>query len=102
MNHIELLSAAVITTGTEVDRIRCMGCQRIVWVPRTYRGRKLRCKQCGELGLNITAMPPEPGANPRRKRREAYVQAPSMAREMRLQARVKAAPPRPAPPPPPP
>jgi len=58
------------TAGLHV--VRCMGCGRRVFVPALPRGKRLRCRVCGSVGLNVTAMPSDPGADPIRKRREAF------------------------------
>ncbi len=52
------------------DLVRCMGCGRLVEIPISRRGRRLRCTQCGAAGLNISVIEPDPG-QPERTRRKA-------------------------------
>jgi len=52
------------------DLVRCMGCGRLVEVPISRRGRRLRCTRCGAAGLNISVIEADPG-QPERTRRKA-------------------------------
>jgi len=67
---VEVHTRARAAAERGCDLVRCMGCGRLVEVPISRRGRRLRCARCGAAGLNISVIEPDPG-QPERTRRNA-------------------------------
>jgi hypothetical protein len=67
---VEVYTRARAAAERGCDLVRCMGCGRLVELPTSRRGRRLRCTRCGAVGLNISVIEPDPG-QPERTRRKA-------------------------------
>jgi|SRR5579871_2947514 len=68
---VEVYTRARAAAERGCDLVRCMGCGRLVEVPISRRGRRLRCTQCGAAGLNISMIEPDPGQPAQATRRKA-------------------------------
>ncbi len=68
---IEVHTRARAAAERGCDLVRCMGCGRLVEVPISGRGRRLRCSRCGAAGLNISVIEPDPGPPERTPRKAA-------------------------------
>ena len=66
---IELQTRARAAGERGCDLVRCMGCGRLVEVPISRRGRRLRCSRCGAAGLNISVIAPDTGERERTRRK---------------------------------
>jgi hypothetical protein len=65
----ELYTRARAAAERGCDLVRCMGCGRLAELPISQRGRRLRCTRCGAVGLNVSAIEPDPGQPERSARR---------------------------------